>query len=945
METEERIWSNCKRDLTCFTIISESTNKCLRLHVVASVRSLIVNDSTSAETISDVFETLSLCLKPGLQPSLNYTLKLLSDLAVHHPHLSHSIFDKVRSFACVCTEALEVLVMISDRDQSSNVSAASVFDEKLFFSLCFSSSASVRSWLLSNAKRFHVPWDVLVTVFLGFTKDPYPFVRRDALGCLVGLCNVADTKDPHLIEECYDRAVDLLSDANAFVRSMAVRAVAECGRILAVLDNEVANRDWLDAVFAQICSKARDMSVEVRTETFLALGQINVGSEDILLQTLSKKMTETMRERKIFRNLPPSNVAGVFLHGLEDEFSEVRISACISLGRLSINSVQFANGALDMLLAILNDDSMVVRLQSLGTMSHMATCHCLDVQERHMHMLLGALVDNNTLIRRSARNFLKKLKLRTIGIFKSAISGLLTNLEANPEDEDDIFSVIFHIGRSHANFASGFVNDTSLEVGPSCEGEMRLDQARVVAMLILAISASVSLKHSVNRISARMFSYAIPFLGRIAHAFRDASNQDNLLSYLCYHSKFVPLFTPVKEAEFAPSFTEESTTMNSDKGRINQEVTLMESSCYRESLFKNNLRDTTDPIPAQECRNKVDNMHEEAIYTVKLILRVAAENWPLIKSGFTEEARQTLRSCKEELATISTRSDESVGLLAFSSQYIGVLRLLTKVWEYFFPRLKYRGGGTRFLDCLLEKLDSKLRRLRCTFTGFSKDEEVQVLELILLSSVLRLCKVETCNLSVLKRLHSTISRVEILCGVPELSDFVSELRSRFLGSSLDDEASYHLIPFKNIIELFTLKQIVFSGEFKHIRAELDFLDEVSENALPFIPGLPVGIKFQITLYNVSAQDRLWLKMASEDQTQFVFLDASQVKATETVSKLTLTAPFYRTPKAASFSIRTCIGKECSTIDDAIQVYRGQGGPKHELAFLCKEKEVHLILKR
>ncbi|KAK9168024.1 hypothetical protein Syun_000164 [Stephania yunnanensis] len=717
------------------------------------------------------------------------------------------------------------------------------------------------------------------------------------------------------------------------------------------------------------------MSVEVRTETFLALGQINVGSEDILFQTLSKKMTETMRERKIFRNLPPSNVAGVFLHGLEDEFSEIRISACKSLGRLSINSVQFANGALDMLLTILNDDSMVVRMQSLETMSHMATCHCLDVQERHMHMLLGALVDNNTLIRRLARNFLKKLKLRTIGIFKSAISGLLTNLEANPEDEDDIFSVIFHIGRSHAKFASGFVNDTSLEVGPSCEGEMRLDQARVVAMLILAISASVSLKHSVNRISARMFSYAIPFLGRIAHAFRDASNQDNLLSYLCYHSKFVPLFTPVKEAEFAPSFTEESTTMNNDKGRINQEVTLMESSCYRESLFKNNLRDTRDSIPAQECRNKVDNMHEEAIYTVKLILRVAAENWPLIKSGSTEEARQTLR----RLILVASFGFENVfyACRAFENamkdgRWEGVVRIQAfGIIEFGLPKKtpvtcwftnayvymqelqgrvgnnihKYRGGGTRFLDCLLEKLDSKLRRLRCTFTGFSKDEEVHVLELILLSSVLRLCKVETCNLSVLKRLHSTISCLEILCGVPELSDFVSELRSRFLGSSLDDEASYHLIPFKNIIELFTLKQIVFSGEFKHIRAELDFLDEVSENALPFIPGLPVGIKFQITLYNVSAQDRLWLKMASEDQTQFVFLDVSQVKATETVSKLTLTAPFYRTPKAASFSIRTCIGKECSTIDDAIQVYRGEGGPKHELAFLCKEKEVHLILRR
>ncbi|KAK9102154.1 hypothetical protein Sjap_019408 [Stephania japonica] len=948
METEERIWRKCKHDLTCFTI-SASTNKCLNLDVLASVRSLIVNDSTSAKTISDILENLAQCLKPGLEPSLHYILKLLSDLAVHHSHLSHFIFDKVHSFASVCTdatnlttEALEVLMMISDHDQSSKISAASVFNEKFFLSLCFSSSVSVRSWLLHNAKRFHVPWDVLLTVFLGFTKDPYPLVRRDALGCLLGLCNGADINDPQLIKECYNRAVELLSDANTFVRSVAIRVVAEWGCILAVLDNKVAGRDWLDAVFVQICSKARDMSVEVRTETFLALGQINVVSEDLLLQTLSKKIPETMKGRKIFGNLPLSNVAGVFLHGLEDEFSEVRISACTSLGRLSIISVQFANGALDMLLSLLNDDSMAVRLQSLETMSHMATCHCLHVRERHMHILLGTLVDNNTLIRRSARNFLKKLKLQTIGIFKSAISGLLTNLEVNPEDEDDIFSVIFHVGRSRAKFASGFVNDISLEVGPSCEGEMRLDQARIVAMLILAISASASHKQSVNQISAKMFSYAIPFLGRVAHALRDASNQDDLLSYLCCHSKFVPLFTPVKEAEVAPSFAEESSTMN-DKERINQEVTLMQSSCYRESLFKNNLRDTRDFIPAQECRNKVDNMHEEAIYTVKLILRVVAETWPLIKSGFTEEARQTSRSCKEELATISTRSDESVGLLAFSSQYIGVLQLLTKVWEYFFPPLKYHGGGTRFLDCLLEKLDAKLRRLRYTFIGFSKDEEVHVLELILLSSVLRLCKVETCNRSVLKRLDSTISRVEILCGG----------RTGFSGagsvecSTIDDAIQVSRGDGRT-------KDLCFAAIHMRIRKQADsFLSEifaelevydVSNHDLPRVKGLGVSFWFRVSLWMVCIRSRTYLGFSRchSYSVDYAVLEASSKSPCDVpclISFFSFAIPEFRTCIPNSFNEYASLGIEPRSLDSNWNALKWC--PSGLLTYKCFLRQVYL----
>ncbi|KAI3981166.1 hypothetical protein MKX01_031591, partial [Papaver californicum] len=52
-------------------------------------------------------------------------------------------------------------------------------------------------------------------------------------------------------------------------------------------------------------------------------------SEDILLQTLSKKVLGYLKERKFPRksntkiyDLPASNAAGAFVHGFEDEFYE-----------------------------------------------------------------------------------------------------------------------------------------------------------------------------------------------------------------------------------------------------------------------------------------------------------------------------------------------------------------------------------------------------------------------------------------------------------------------------------------------------------------------------------------------------------------------------------------------------------------------------------------------
>lgn len=80
----------------------------------------------------------------------------------------------------------------------------------------------------------------------------------------------------------------------------------------------------------QLCSMVRDMSVKVRIEVFSALGKIEIVSEYILLQTLSKKASSATKEMnfpgqyadKIFR-IPASSASFAFLHGLEDEFSEV----------------------------------------------------------------------------------------------------------------------------------------------------------------------------------------------------------------------------------------------------------------------------------------------------------------------------------------------------------------------------------------------------------------------------------------------------------------------------------------------------------------------------------------------------------------------------------------------------------------------------------------------
>lgn len=74
--------------------------------------------------------------------------------------------------------------------------------------------------------RFSIRPNLLLTVMLGFTKDPFPCVREAALSGLVGVCcSGIAVEDYDIVEGCYFRGVELLTDQHDYVRLAAVRVV------------------------------------------------------------------------------------------------------------------------------------------------------------------------------------------------------------------------------------------------------------------------------------------------------------------------------------------------------------------------------------------------------------------------------------------------------------------------------------------------------------------------------------------------------------------------------------------------------------------------------------------------------------------------------------------------------------------------------------------------
>ncbi|KAF1897953.1 hypothetical protein Lal_00032715 [Lupinus albus] len=898
------------------------------IHTLSVMRSQIINPSTPKPTLISILQTLTNSLQSTHQTihQTHHILKLLSDLAAHHSSISQLVLDSLRSnspdpssishLAVEGTvESLHALTSILDEELVS-------LDDSLFVSLCFGPNVSARIWMLRNTGlRFQVRPALLLGVCLGFTKDPYPYLREASLEGIHALCERGVFEDVSLVEVCYGRGVELLSDMHDCVRLSAVRVVASWGVMLAASNADMKNY-LSNEVFAKLCSMARDMSMKVRFEAFNGIGKIEIVSEDFLLQSLSKRVLTFGKTKKTlyqstseqFVKLATS-VAGALVHGLEDEFFEVRKSACQSLCTLTILSLEFAHEAINFLMDVLNDDSVVVRLQALETLHHMAINGCLKLQEKHLHMFLSVLMDNNREVRYAERKILKIVKLSDRVLFKSSIDSLLENLVQYPQDEDDVLSAFSHLGRNHKKYVGLIIKEIFEEVEAAFEGNFEFNSVRIAALLTLSISSPLLNGH-IGSIPPVMFSYAVTFLGRIYCAFSDIMDRNALLAYLCEKSR--------------------------STGHSGGDAPNLANKEAIESKFTREPKEVANYTEEQQ-----QSANNEVIDFTNYILAKLPDMWAIIQSGFTNKVLRSLRCWKEELKTMMVSDSSGSGdALAFTLQNLRIFKLLAEVWQHLLPEEKVSSERVVILESKLGKLDKRVKEFMSRFLGFSAEEEIIVLELILVTFSLRLCKVKICSRNhTFKKLNAIYLQVESLLKESSTlpSNFIVELGKLLHESStaINNRASVrNPLPFDECLKLFSFKKFMFHGTIRHLKATLSIPNNDLEHPFPFVSGLPVGIPCNITAHNVSSEKRLWLRISMDDGfIQHLFLDLDLFEGSGKVKEFSFVAPFYRTTKADSVTLKISIGLE-SLFENACPV-QIRGGPKHELVLLCTEKQVYL----
>ncbi|KAJ2002567.1 hypothetical protein H4R26_003535, partial [Coemansia thaxteri] len=323
-----------------------------------------------------------------------------------------------------------------------------------------------------------------------YNTDAHPKVRQAALRAIQRQHMMGAT----LPVELYDECVVATKDDFEQVRLVAVELVwvissayPEYPVVIQKYKAEETIR-LLDDAFVKICDMVNDSSVIVRQRACAILGRFRDVKHTFLLQTFSKQVMSNLRRfvprgsrghagrsrgnrsgpAKTFIPTPKgdadvdsdefklldSGAAGAFVHGLEDEYQEVRDAAIESITELSISSTEFATKAVDFLVDMFNDSSDRVRLCAIGALVSIGKRSHIQLTEEQLSIALSAMKDANHVVREGIYRFLAVSVVARSEALSQMMSAFKTSLEKYPDDQIPIYRALKSLGRSHSGVIS-----------------------------------------------------------------------------------------------------------------------------------------------------------------------------------------------------------------------------------------------------------------------------------------------------------------------------------------------------------------------------------------------------------------------------------------------------------------------------------------------------------
>ncbi|KAI9595034.1 armadillo-type protein [Syncephalis fuscata] len=317
---------------------------------------------------------------------------------------------------------------------------------------------------------------VFHNVFLSSVDDRDPRVRRHALDAL----RRYQAAGGDIGKQVYERCNLLLQlDEEESVRLAALTNISAFAFTSSVPLTPYVREE----VFIAICDAANDAMPSVREQICRLLGYFHDVDTALLLQTLYKTMRSGLSRKRV-----PASACGAFVHGLEDEFEEVRRAAIDSICKLSLACKPFASEAIKSLLDMVNDENDAVRLRAIRALK-----------------AIGHYTHN---VRIATHAMLKYARFENISQeIHEFINDLLAKLEHWPADQLAACRMFGEIGKSHAFELVGTRNELLGHQEGVAPAEKPLLGTADIFLLCILFNAATKAPQLLNGLSNAMFRH------------------------------------------------------------------------------------------------------------------------------------------------------------------------------------------------------------------------------------------------------------------------------------------------------------------------------------------------------------------------------------------------------------------------------------------------------
>ncbi|OAQ26867.1 hypothetical protein K457DRAFT_78488 [Linnemannia elongata AG-77] len=275
-----------------------------------------------------------------------------------------------------------------------------------------------------------------------------------------------------------------------------------------------------DDAFVRICDMVNDSSVVVRAKACTLLGRFRKVNYMFLSQTFSKQIMARLKVDQSARNIAlgpaqkqaqliatpegdqdvtaqqvrllDSGACGAFVHGLEDEYQDVRNAAINSICELCLHNPGFAVLALDYLVDMFMDEIDYVRLNALTSLCKIGNRGPITFDTEQLQIALGVLEDADRDVREAAHRMLEVVTMSTEDGMTSFLESIETNMRRFPEDQLSIYQCLRSVGRHHGVFLENMLN-SMLQLDPTfLAKEKNIEEMTYCGHLVLLFNAATT---------------------------------------------------------------------------------------------------------------------------------------------------------------------------------------------------------------------------------------------------------------------------------------------------------------------------------------------------------------------------------------------------------------------------------------------------------------------